>query len=542
MMSSQEVTLHTNSADPRTAPIDLQLVPLGIDNPALRRLAHVLLLLFALFFGWLGFKGISVSTSIKRLVHHKNLQMSESGENLVSVAQVVSVSRKLYVEKDDEFSFSDAQAGDQIRAGDFVMSGPDSQTTLRLANGAELVLAPGTLAQFPKNNTRNSKTTVFRNESLELPLILAGGVSSKTLDIRKIRPIAKTIPLASSRLRSDVAKDLARTSELALLSEPKREAVPDLSSMPDLDPQPAVVPSGASAEFITPKYGEVILRPAFSKLPFAIPLQFKLERETTSNLEMDIYIQGALTQTIKPTGSAANLEKLFIQRPGDYDLKLRESDKVLAATKFTVAPQYRGLKWGAPTVLGSKALDNLSIKYTERNFELKLEWIAQNKEALSQKVTLNNGSVEKVYSIKGSDNFLKLKELTYLITPVQAKVIVEERSGFVSESEPLEIDFKFLPPRLATPRNLASVSLAQAKKGENKGILFTFGRTAFARRYEFELSDTLSFKQILAKSLTENNFLIVKTLSPGRYYWRVRSVSGSVKSPYGIPFQLVVTP
>lgn len=75
--------------------------------------------------------------------------------------------------------------------------------------------------------------------------------------------------------------------------------------------------------------------------------------------------------------------------------------------------------------------------------------------------------------------------------------------------------------------------------GASGELLFTWEKTLFAERYDFQLSNDPSFKHFLHSFDVRENFTSLK-LPRGEFYWRVRSRGGSRKSAWSSPRHLVL--
>jgi hypothetical protein len=112
------------------------------------------------------------------------------------------------------------------------------------------------------------------------------------------------------------------------------------------------------------------------------------------------------------------------------------------------------------------------------------------------------------------------------------------KNGFSARSPEGKFLFSFLSPRLTLPKPGAVVEL---KSIGPKGLLFTWQKTSFTQRYDFQISRESEFQTPLKNLQVRENFLVVQGLKQGTYFWRVIAIGeGGVKSTPGVPARLEI--
>jgi|GEM_PF-6243771 len=534
------------------------------ENKATRAVrigALILVALMSVFFALLGYQGILLSDWYTK--HIANLNTMSDTES--KFADVLTIEGTLYLQRQNQLTFTKGSVGDSVAEGDFLMSAPHSRAVIRLKDGSELELQPGTLAQFP-TRTKALKQSIYRSETMTMPEILSGTATisrynsarkekNSPVKIAALKP--KKFPLASTFLRNKEALEIARISEIKFLNSPEK-ALSDFSKMPGLTIQnetPETVIVNLPTKSLSPPTVEVLLpslnghihRAAFSPLPVKQRLEMRIKHENQGELFITVRKKNtrAIYERSLDLGQQMNpltfADTVSLEEPGVYLVTVRLDANVLSDTSFTLDSAYKGIQWLKPTILGSQRLDNLSVKYFEQKFALELGWKYKEKPK-NQTLTLSRSGRDQVMDLRAKDRTFISNDFAFFLNPVEAKLRATEKNGFIAESETLPIEFKFLPPKLAVPSDRASVSWAQTMKKSDKGLLFTFGKAAFSEKYEFELGRDIQFKQIEARATAISNLVIVKKIRTGSYFWRVRSVNRHGKSAFSRPFQLVVRP
>jgi hypothetical protein len=132
---------------------------------------------------------------------------------------------------------------------------------------------------------------------------------------------------------------------------------------------------------------------------------------------------------------------------------------------------------------------------------------------------------------------LPTDELTY-----QVKASLP--SGYTAISRKGNFLFNFVSPPQTLPLSGSSVSLTDPEVVKQKGVLFSWQRTTFTHGYEFEIATDEAFTKIRKRAAVKprDNFIVFRNLKAGNYWWRIRAVNGTLRSPPTPGFKITVTP
>lgn len=234
-------------------------------------------------------------------------------------------------------------------------------------------------------------------------------------------------------------------------------------------------------------------------------------------------------------------------RPGIYRAELLNADGTriggrAVGNRFNVAAEFRAIETAAPLV-GGEAIDSSEFKGRRlKDFDVSLQWKEYpGAQQYKVKVMNSTGTTTLLEQTVSGTRFDFPKNKIYS-EPIAYQIQAPLPNGYTAVSAPRSFLFNFVSPVLKLPKNGTGVSAAKTFGAKRPGMLFTWQRTNYTRSYQFELSTDPAFGTILKTVNLKQNFVVFKNLGAGTYYWRVRSVTGDLKSPPGSPFKLVVAP
>ncbi len=475
----------------------------------------------------------------------KSLLFGLTSQEGDKVGVVKAVTGQLKRQPKDSLEFLDAQTNADLFNEDTVMTGPNDRSTIELFDGSTLELEPGSLIRL----SFEKEAGVTGIQRKVLVDIVAGNVkgdmSRPKLVVRRggqVVPKAPPTPVAPST------------------PVPVPSPVPIPSPSPTPSPTPSVEPSPSPSP--TPdgiKTSEIKITQPTPDQIFTIPVNqapplkqaLIFESPRSPGLEVMMLLRNSdgkevLRKTVKANGGRGGLLANF-EKPGKYQIELLNPDGKRIGrgirNSFTVQGEYEGIEIEAPLV-GGEAVD--SNKYTGKrlkDFDVILRWKAvpgvENYRVLVQD---RAGKSLVNESVKGTKYaFPKGKVYT---DPISYQIHADFPNGYAATSKKENFLFNFNSPAQTLPANGAVVSISDPEVVKQKGILFSWQRTTFTESYEFEVASDAEFKSILKRVPVKqaDNFLIFKNLKPADYFWRVRAVTGAMKSPPLAGFKMTVTP
>lgn len=528
-----------------------------------RRIGLILCGVLAVFFGYLGIRGVGLSSrSSSSWLFPANLE-KPSGV-------ITQLEGSLYVQRGSELAFFSGRSGDRVMLGDFVMVGPESSGKIKLQSGTEIQLNPGTMVQFPVPKDQPGKLKIIRTPEEVVPTVLLGSVKTQKANkvMTLVPQIKKSDTLALGRVKKDVVK-LVQSLETQRLLAPKPKEI-DFSQLPKDEAKELIEETSVAApveQETLPKFQILLSKDSYERAPFQYtPIEVPLKIEAgqsegvknPTRIRLDVQrenqVQVISTKKIsfEPKSKAVETT-ISLEGPGSYSVSLNSEDSPaegassLDRKRLEVKREFLAFEIGAPKIGQSEQLDSRQLDFSLKSFELRLPIVKGWEEAQKNGV-LSASKILFRNLNEGSEFSLPLKREVktdrfefFANQSISAQILGVDSHGFEARSREIKIEFKFSPPKLALPRDGDSVSLQEIQAKDAKGLLFTFGRSALSEKYELEVSLSIDFSRVVSRASTTNNFVNVKDLNPGVYFWRVRSVRKSTKSQFSRPFKLVVT-
>lgn len=514
----------------------------GKKNP--RKVIGIIFLM-ALLFGVIGvyLSGGSLKSLLLGLT-------SEEGEK---VGVVKAVTGQLKRQPKDSLEFLEAQTNADLFNDDTVMTGPSDRSTIELFDGSVLELEPGSLIRL----SFEKEAGVTGIQRRVLVDIVAGNVKGdmsrpKLVVRRGGKPVPKPTPFVTPTSESTPLPSALPLPPPSPSPSPSPEPSPSPSPSPIPSPSPSPTPVGIKPSEIRitqPGAGQVFVLPIGQTPPLKQALIF--EAPTLPSVQVLMLLRNAqgkevLRKTVKANKGRGGLLANF-ERPGNYQVELLNvNGKKIGRgiqNAFSVRGEYEGLEIEPPLV-GGEAVD--SNKYSGKRlkeFDVVLRWkpIA-GVEKYHVLVADRAGKVLVDETTAGSTYaFPKGKIYT---DPITYQIRAEFPNGYAANSKKENFLFNFNPPTPTLPVDGQSISVSDPEVIKQNGVLFSWQRTTFTESYEFEISADSEFSKILKRVPVKqaDNFLVFRNLKPATYWWRVRAISGAMKSTPSSGFKMTVTP
>lgn len=477
-----------------------------------RRHYLILFAVLCLFF-WLGWGNLQ--RKVDRMTYR-------SSKNAVA-AEVSSLKGMLRRQTIDSLVFFRADVGEEIRFGDLLVTGPDSEALIRFNDKVLIKMMPGTLMSISEEN------------------------------FEKLGKIDRRL-LINIYVGEAQAKEVPAGTRVALQRQPSDGAPFEVVYENDLTPpiaavEPLVVPNETAPPVVptTPVEPNWILPRSNAQLqleptqepPFRLGYQLELAPEDPLPVGYTLQLVGESSESIRvPLLFEGQKAQGFVnlKLPGDKTLELRnEANKVISKTMVTLSPFIDRLILSNPLLNGQEFNSNAYRKLsTKDKITLTLRWQPLQDQKKYQLVLFDG---LKIISRKDVDGLqFDLSDRSLLERAVRYRVVSKLPNGFTARSAEGLFSFNFRSPALTLPEPDATMEASK------DGILFTWQRTLFTKEYSFELGVNPKFEPVVKELKIGENFLVFKNLVPGTYYWRVRSISDSQQSAYGEVRKIVVTP
>lgn len=216
--------------------------------------------------------------------------------------------------------------------------------------------------------------------------------------------------------------------------------------------------------------------------------------------------------------------QLAFHEAGFYQWQVldRISRRTLAVKNFSIAPEIEIIRF-----LPSINENNLNLGLsTKKEFEgFILRWStpgAVTKNAISEySIHVYNSSGKLVFQKQTSRKQLRIKNLDFLRQNSFFEITQKLAGGFLAKSPRRQALFSFHTPQLSVPKNQARIRVS-ALNEKSAFLYFTWSKLHYTDLYQFQISDTAEFNNILLHQESKDNFHSVPLQKIGTYYWRVR--------------------
>jgi hypothetical protein len=425
-----------------------------------------------------------------------------------------------------EAEFKGIDRDESLYDEDTLVTGPDSTATLVLDDGSTIELAPNTMVRL-HFLTRLTLGGISRAASVD---VVAGDIKNKGSDDTRLvvhkaaRPIvvAKVIPVPKPPPPPIDPEQLIAVKKVDLIA-------PRQGTQLALDKGTQVLEKPVSFTWhVTPpnRAVEVTLFKLASRAPGAP------RTEVFRQVVADKDGQGTVDWKLSS--------------PGYYEWQLRDSKgKPIPGARrssalFWLDPDFEGIDPLEPLV-GGEALSSSKLNGRQlKNFDITLRWkpfpgADKYRIAIRTRPTDPRPVLEKTVA---QPQYLFNKNKVYngeIYYQIQSSL----RSGFVAHSPVKPFVFSFLAPVPVTPLNHARIS-ADELANEGDSVLITWQKTNFTDYYDLEIAKDPDFKAMAVKERLKENFYVFRSPPPARYYWRVRSSTQQVISPYSTAYDLEI--
>lgn len=494
----------------------------------------------------------------------------------------------------DRNEFVSVQQKSKLFNFDTIVTGDDAKATIQLDDGSTIELGPKTMIKLAFES-RLSLGGITRAARVN---VVTGKVSGKAGTKSNAAPVViqtreKTITLATPQAQETVQvnlptpKQLMRevqeqmlkletqtltlpTAKTAEVVESAAPVAPEVVTAPVEPPPPPPPPVQASKQLVSllsPKSGARLAVPDGSPRPErAVTFEWK---QQPGSLLLTLRRVGAagtpssepvftreLTAPAPPEAKTGKSNPLVmasasttLTAPGTYEWELSNlpndpaTEPFSIKRRFELARQYRGVEVLDPLVGGTKAKSNEYTGQHLKNFDITFNWkpVSGAKEYTVKMYKSANAQGAPIAEKKTSEDKFVLNREKVLTSTVYYTVTALTENGFLVTSPIESFQFNFMPPVLVFPGNGATLSAADLASEGNK-LLFTWQKTNYTQAYELEISKTPDFRKTERRKKTSENFLITDPPASGRYFWRVRSLSATAKSPYTPAFEFSVGP
>lgn len=499
----------------------------------------------------LGAIGIYVSGgSLKSVLFGISTQEGEK------VGIVKAVTGQLKRQPMDSLEFLEAKVNSDLYNEDTVMTGPQDRATVELYDGSILELDPGSLIRLSFEVAKG----VSGIERRVLVDIVAGNVKGdatrpKLVLRRGGKPIPR--PSATPALTASPEPIVPTTSEASPEPSPEPSETPSPEPSPTPSPEPSPSPSpvpprikSSAIKITEPVAGQVLSIPAGKSPPLKQALVY--ESPTLPSSEVMMILRNGegkelLRRTVTANKGRGGLLATF-ERPGDYLVELRNPDATKIGrgvrTPFTVAADYEGIEVEPPLVGGEPIDSNKFTGKRLQDFDVVLRW--KPLEGIEKyRLVVQTTAGQKAIDEQVDGTKFTLPKGKMPTDALNYQIRANFPNGYSATSKKVSFLFNFVSPPQTQPKDGDSISLADPEvlKQQN-GILFSWQRTTFTDAYEFEIAIDPRFAKVLkrVKVKQEDNFIVFRNLKPRDYWWRVRAISGELKSPPIAGFKITVTP
>lgn len=214
-----------------------------------------------------------------------------------------------------------------------------------------------------------------------------------------------------------------------------------------------------------------------------------------------------------------------------------QTHKALATRRFEFSPVIESLTLNPPLVAGQHMANNAFMGALQKDFKVDFSWSGPPAVTNFRLDFFHQPTDKKAglsFPVKGNRFALKRSQA---INGTFYYQVVGNKGPFVLVSKRAPFRFDFLPPLPTVPIDGATL------KGQTGGteVLFTWQKTNFTESYRFELSRTPDFSKPIYKKDLKENFLIIRRVTPGTFYWRVQGIAGKVTSVPSQSHRLVLS-
>jgi hypothetical protein len=454
-------------------------------------------------------------------------QLVTPGDPTEKVGELTFKKEEVQRRRDREPDFRSINAPTPIFNLDTIVTADDGAAKITFEDGSVLELGPGTLIRI-EYESQFSLSGISRVAAVNVVKGEISGQSTSATPRVVIKSREKTVPLAAVKEVVKAPPPTVEEIEKLPVAPPK---LPVATPTPEATPTSIPEPEPSPTPTITPKmdYGIAVVSPiAKAKIEVTQPRADVVTTWTTE--PKDLGVRWTLksgssvlkTEVVRSADGTASVEAT-LDRPGNYTYELVAEDprvpdfalKRPVVVPFTVMKEFIGIQLLPPKIGGEELTSNLYRGKKLSEFDVELSW--KPYEGVSKyRVELRPSEKAPLKELAASDTKITLNRDRVFTGQGLYRVKAPLKSGFIATSAVGQFGFSFGAPIPRSPANGASLS---------KDFLFSWHKTNFTERYEFEISGDAEFKSKTARRSAVENFVGLTGLRPGTYYWRVRAVT-----------------
>ncbi len=449
---------------------------------------------------------------------------------------------------------------------DTIITGQSSGGTVSLDDGSTIELGPNTMVRLIYE-TRLSLQGISRQSLVN---VVAGQVKGKSKERTVVlKTKEKVIPVSSEAQEAVQVKPAAPVfldpaSIAAIAPSPPPPPTPTPAPTPPPEPistpEPTPSPTPRATPTPTPTPTPVPIKVVpISPAPNARLRLDRMSEELTKEIEFSwdvspgslplvLIVQNGKNeilhrQVVEPQSERAST-KLRFSEPGTYVWGLRHANgekfsKPVVQT-FAIEPVFEGIELLNPLVGGAELNSSAYSGEHLDNFDITFRWKPHPKAKSSRILLLASANSSRpIFSKVVQGNYYTFNKDKVYDGQIYFQIESQLPGGFIARSVARPFIFNFLPPVPISPKSGSTKSIQKVSSGEDT-LLLTWQKTNFTDYYEIEISTDPKFEKPLLKKEVTENFFLLKSLSLGRYWWRVRSHSKSMASPYSKPLDITV--
>jgi hypothetical protein len=487
------------------------------------------------------------------------LKFQQTTDAEARVGELATASGKVRRQRATESEFILISPGEPLQNQDTLVTDPGVSASVRLDDGGTIELAADTMVKLAFD-TGVSIGGITRQTNVQLVTgavtgqtkaqkIVVQTVTGKTTTLGKeAQAIIREAPIVPKKVEVVAAAIPVEVIEAKIpppieiaAEEKKIEAEPPPPPPP---PKPRILPAkltalapAAGARLAPPEgmlNGRVPVSLAFtSSRPNA---KFRIRLKTAGS-----WLGGTLLDERVEARAGKVSVPLSLEKPGAYEWSIDDldADAPLGSHGFELRNEFQGLTLLDPAVPGAKGLSNtLSGELLSAFPGFLLRWKPHpDAEDYEVRVYAGQAGSKPVFSGETSEPRLLFSKGVLSAGAYQFRVVARLKSGFRATSPSANFQLSFLPPPLVQPRDRAPIP---EKKTGKTPVLLTWSHTNFTEKYEVQVSSDESFTDVSEAKSTDDNFHSFVPQAKGRYYWRVRAMSGELRSSFSKPRNFTV--
>ena len=520
------------------------------------KLWEIIIILFSIIIFIFSYLGFSTNFPLIKSI----LNIGENDKQVL-IGHIVSKDGSIKRRKSNQNEFNAIDSLSPLYNMDMIVTGPHSSASIYFDGGSSAELGAQTMVRlaFPQHTTLSQ---IRRQPSGRLEvvagkvigqagkqkLLITSGDQVITVNANTAKRVDVQDPSSSPKINSVplVAEEVE--SKPIEAPDPKALAIAANRSTPTPTPSPVFKRDLSQIKVIYPLHQKFKLDPSSTLLEKEISLKWSMsppDGETQvvvrklANGDIPLKRNGKEVFKVQSSAQLGSGSAVFkIQSPGNYEWEIRGpqgeslSNPESTTGSFELDPLIECIRPLNPLVGGKSMTSNQLTEELLSHFEITLRWakpaypdidnydLAFLKAPNSPKPFLEKQTKKPEFVFSRDKAFHG--NFHYIVT---AKL----NNGFELTSGLQSFTFAFLPPVLVMPSDRAVIT-KEMLLHENNRITLTWQKTNFTENYEIEISQDPAFSRTKTKLRMEDNFYEFENPAPGRYYWRVQSLSKDISS------------